>query len=384
MKTNIKVFLCASSLGLFLVYIGYTMFRTIPFYHYAAQGRDTRYGWRLLLHIPDDELGFASQPGAIGAESTRLGPDVPVQYDGFGFRVPLKSIPATLPFKRPLIITLGDSFTFGAYSLAQETFPSLVADRLEGTTLNAGFSSYGLAHMVILAERLIPRYKPDWVVVQFSPWLAERAERILVSSYGVIPSPYYFIDKNGNVQLHSPLFRWHNWYKTLNDEGYLSDDQQVLKMGFLHFFLSVGLKYYLYADYHLLKVRLGMNFGLIPRPTSDDTVVNREAYRQILKYTVDHSAKMVVVRLSRYSNDPEQWENLKKSFKDSPILFVDAESVLIDNLVAANKEEYLKQYAFWYGTPPEMVDAHPNPKAHRIIANTLATAMLRHLQMRER
>ena len=382
LKTNTKVFLYARAFGLFLVYTGYAMYRTIPFYDYAEQGRDTRHGWRRLLHIADDELGFASLPGAVGTEATRLGPDVPVRYSPRGFRIPVDSMPRTLPFKRPLIITLGDSFTFGAYSRAKETFPSLLADRLDGTTLNAGFSSYGLAHMEILAQRLIPRYKPDWVVVQFSPWLADRSQQILASSRGFIPSPYYYVDKDGNTELQKPLFRWFNWYKSLQDEGHLSADQKTLKIGFLSFFLKVGLPYFAYADYHLWKARLEMKTGITAAPTGDDTAVNREAYRNIMKTTVDHSAKMVVVRLSRYSNDHEQWENLKQSFKDSPILFLDAESVLMKK-VGDNQEEYFKQYAFWYGSPPEMVDAHPNPEAHRIIADTVATAILGSSQTNE-
>jgi hypothetical protein len=376
MKKKMTIFVCVSILGLFLVYLGYTIFRTMPFYQYAAKGKDRRHGWRRLLHVPDDELGFASQPGAVGTEAARLGPDVPVRYDAFGFRVPLESSPRTLSRKRPLILTLGDSFTFGAYCLAEETFPALLAEHLGGTTLNAGFSSYGLAHMEVLAQRLISRYQPDWVVVQFSPWLTERSMKVSGAAQGAIPAPYYFIGKDGTVQLHKPLFRWYNWYKNLSDAGYLSDDQQVIKLTFLHFFLNTGLKYYLYADYHRIRVQLGMKFGHIPPPMSDKTLLNQEVYRRIFNYAADHYAKMAVVQLSRYSKEQEQWGSLKKSFEDLPVLFVDAESALIDHLVSDNSEEYYKQYAFWYGNPPERVDTHPNPKAHQIIAHTIATAIL--------
>lgn len=377
MKTNTKVLFCAILLSLFAGYCGYAMFRTIPFYQYAAQGNDRHHGWRSLLHISHDELGFAPQPGAIGAESTKLGPDVPVRYDDFGFRVPLQSIPRTVPFKRPLILTLGDSFTFGAYCVAEAAFPELLADRLGGTTLNAGFSSSGLARMEILAERLIAQHKPDWVVVQFSPWLAERAMRFLASSQGVRPSPYYFVDESGNVQIQRPLFRWYNWYKILKDEGYLSDDPHAPKIGFVHFFVKVGFPYFLYADYQLIKVLLGMKSGIIPKPMTDMAALNKTAYENISRHASNHGARMVIVRLSRYSDDHEQWANLKQSFEGSPVLFVDAEGELIDNLVSNNREEYLKEYAFWYGNPPELVDSHPNPKAHRIIADTIARAMLR-------
>ncbi len=376
MKPNIKMLLLVSCLSIVVAYCGYAMFRTIPFYRYIAQGNDRHHGWRSLLHISDDELGFAPQPGAIGAESARHGPDVPVRYDSFGFRVPLHSIQRSIPFKRPLILTLGDSFTFGAYCLEEDTFAERLADRLGGTTLNAGFSSSGLARMEILAQRLIAKHKPDWVVVQFSPWLAERAMRFLGSSTGVLPSPYYFIDESKNVQIQRPLFRWYNWYKILRDEGYLSDDPHAPKIGFVHFFIKVGFPYFLYADYQLAKGLLGMKFGLIPKPMTDVTSLNTAAYKSIFSHASNQAARMVIVRLSRYGDDKEEWDNLKRSFEGSSLLFVDAEQELIDNLPSKNKDEYLKQYAFWYGDPPEMVDSHPNPKAHRIIADALAKVML--------
>ena len=46
----------------------------------------------------------------------------------------------------------------------------VVAQGLGGTVLNAGKCAYGLSQMLILARRLIPRYRPDYVLVQFSPW----------------------------------------------------------------------------------------------------------------------------------------------------------------------------------------------------------------------
>ena len=41
--------------------------------------------------------------------------------------------------------------------------------------INAGVPSWGLGHMVLLAREVVPRIKPDILVVQYSEWLVDRA-----------------------------------------------------------------------------------------------------------------------------------------------------------------------------------------------------------------
>jgi hypothetical protein len=77
------------------------------------------------------------------------------------------------------VLALGCSFTYGAATNAENTYPYLVGQRLAGTTRNAGVSSYGLSQMMILAKRLVPAYKPDYLLVQYSPWLVDRSKRRL-------------------------------------------------------------------------------------------------------------------------------------------------------------------------------------------------------------
>ena len=50
---------------------------------------------------------------------------------------------------------------------------------------------------------------------------------------------------------------------------------------------------------------------------------------------------------------------------------VDAHSALLERLPVVDKENYRKHYAHWRGSPPRIVDNHPNEKAHKIIAEEI-------------
>ena len=42
---------------------------------------------------------------------------------------------------------------------------------------------------------------------------------------------------------------------------------------------------------------------------------------------------------------------------------------------AATTDDYLKAYGHWFGSPPKLVDWHPNPRAHAIIAREIVAAI---------
>ncbi len=134
-----------------------------------------RRGWKVQIHRPDSQLGFSTIPGVTSAELFPIGTEVPTKIDGNGFRIPLDEAPPPSGDAGPLVMALGCSFTFGAACPAEETFPFLVAERLQGRSINAGVCSYGLAQMLLYARKIIPQYEPDLVLVQYSPWLVDRA-----------------------------------------------------------------------------------------------------------------------------------------------------------------------------------------------------------------
>ena len=132
-----------------------------------------------------------------------------MRFDKNGFRVPVGDTP-TESHGSPLVLTLGCSFTYGDAVYARDTYPYLVGQSLKGTTKNAGCCSCGLSQMLILAGKLIPSHKPDYLIVQYSPWLISRSLSPFSPTYGgKSPAPYFYGDE-GLVTTPSRFFNKHS------------------------------------------------------------------------------------------------------------------------------------------------------------------------------
>ena len=228
-----------------LMYLGYTVFRTSQFYNYVKS--DQR-GWSGKVHGVHKGLGYAPIPNSRGSEIMPLGPDIPMRYDKDGFRIPFEDKLNTKNI-HPVVLTLGGSFTYGAATHAENTFPYLVGNYLGGSTKNAGVSSYGLSQMVIMAKQLIPRHKPDYVLVQYSPWLVDRAVRpFSPSHYGKFPNPYFVEEDNeDNLVIKLPVFQ--TKILELPIDEYRKSQKGF--SDFLSFLGNVGLPLFLHDDFNM-------------------------------------------------------------------------------------------------------------------------------------
>ena len=165
-----------------------------------ASGR----GWSSRVFTADPELGFAPAAGSSGAEFLPFTIEIPVFFDADGFRVP-SPIREPSP-DRPSLLALGCSWTYGAASRAEDTYPEQAARRLGLTCRNAGVPSYGLSQMLLLARKYIPRLKPAIVVAQYSDWLVDRSRSWTADTeYGFVPTPFFVSGPEG-VGLRRPVF----------------------------------------------------------------------------------------------------------------------------------------------------------------------------------
>ena len=57
----------------------------------------------------------------------------------------------------------------------------------------------------------------------------------------------------------------------------------------------------------------------------------------------------------------------------SNAIIVDGHGALLKRLPIVNHENYKKNYAIWRGSPPKIVDTHPNERAHQIIAEEIVS-----------
>jgi len=354
--------LCSTVLSLVLVYLVSLFLRSWPYY------RDVKgfsRSWSEWVHRGDPELGFAHLSNQMGSEVFPIGPPLPFRLDSQGFKVPVDKGPT--PRKHPVILALGCSYTFGYGVPAEQTYPYQVARLLGGSEINTGSCGYGLSQMMILSQRLIPSLRPDFVIVQYSPWLVDRSLTGLAPSRSDACSvPYFYNNKNGSLRLQFPTFE-------------MCEDPHVKRfrnhergpMEFLAFFTKVGLPLFLRSDWKRSSFRAKQWLGILPKPAKDRDEVVCKVYREIFDLCRNNGAEMIILLLG------VSYDSLPTCLRQSGVTMVDGQAVLYNRLATKNEEGYLKEYGQWRGDPPVLVDRHPNGKAYEIIAEVLAETIRR-------
>ena len=345
------------------VYFGFTVYRTAGLYNYV---KSNQRGWTGHVHKVDAELGFAPVPNSQGAHVFPIGPDIPMRYDSHGFRVPMQST-SDRPDRRPVILALGCSFTYGDATYAEDTFPFITAEHLGGTALNAGVCSYGLSQMLVLARKIVPRTRPDYLLVQYSTWLVDRSISPFASSfYGKMPSPYFY--RADTLSIEPPAFRTVCF--DLPIDGFRN--RPIGINDFFSFLRLVGIPLFVHDDFEMILWRIKKIRGSVPRPAQDKSDVIRYVYAEFAKLAAESNAKLVIVVLGVDHNPVETPTGL---FPGNAIV-VNAHQSLIDSLQVVTETEYEREYAHWRGVPKRNVDYHPNERAHRIIAEAIVHKIL--------
>jgi hypothetical protein len=77
------------------------------------------------------------------------------------------------------ILAVGDSYTFGDQVGDHETWPAAMERRLAIPVLNGGVCGYGMDQTVLRAQELMPRFRPNVLIVSLIPtdiWRAQSSE----------------------------------------------------------------------------------------------------------------------------------------------------------------------------------------------------------------
>jgi hypothetical protein len=351
----------------FLLYTLRVGTKTYNMYRYF---KSNELGLQGVLEAADPVLGMAPVPGSRGSEIMPLGPPIPVRYDDRGFRVPDAQAHAPAAGDTPLVLFLGCSFTFGAYCPAEETYPHLLAQELGYRYINAGRCGYGLSQMLLLARRLIPEYKPDYVVVQYSWWLPHRATEPYGPTYfGRLPTPYFTESREGELTIHPPVFSAKSIEYGAIAAEYRGRPMSILD--FASFAIRAGIPLFVHDDFHLTLDKIKRATGLTPPPSANGQRVVDHVYREIARLCEENGTRLIIavihdsVRLRLRFDLPQVGD----------ALIVDTRAALLDPLREPSQKEYSQAYYQWRGTPPVLVDPHPNEQAHRIIARELAEAI---------
>lgn len=356
---GVVLFLC-------MLYLGSVVVRGLVFYRVVNLHEST--GLSLVSrhegqpYRVDAQLGFTLNPVADGVFLADGGVvRVAFHHDANGLRTDESEIDALRAGKRPRLLFLGDSYTYGMLVPARQTFPWEAARSLGGQALNAGVPGWGLAQMVLEAERSIPAYRPDYVIVQYSPWLPARSmETSAPGSQGLLMTPY-FTDAGDAVRVVPPAF------------GVLSDTMERMAhyqtttpdwRNKASFIFSLALPYFLRYDANMLLFKARLLFGLAPSPTQRVVYVIHDAYARIASLARENGAKMIILALG---TDAPLVIPVRLLPKD--VQLVNAQQAMLDALKEPTQANYAEHYFHWQ--QGRMVDKHPNGLADSIVADVL-------------
>ena len=342
-----------------IVYFGYVAYRTFSIYSHIKS--NLYGGWNGAIHRTDDELGYAPIPNSLGDQLLPRGAAIPVRYDQDGFRVP-KDYRQPSSGRRPVLLALGCSFTYGKSIPAEDAFAFKVGEELGATVRNAGVFGYGLAHMLIQAKKIAPEIKPDYLIVQYSPWLVERSvSPFAPTAFGKIPVPYFF--EQGTLMIQPPLFE----AKIIQLPIEKYRNKKTGFFDFLSFLTHVGIPLFVHDDVNIGHYAIRRMISRTPDPAEDHLAIVSHVYGEFSRIALANHSQLVIVALTR----PDKTDELPVDLFPKNAIVVNGYAALLRKLDTVNEETYRRTYNHWAGDPPVLVDVHPNTHAHQIIADEI-------------
>lgn len=317
----------------------------------------------------DPVLGYVLLENGSGAWLIYDGSPVPFYHDDEGRRVAKGVKRGFQGKKHPRVLFLGDSFTYGELVSAEDAFPARVAAELNGESINAGVPGYGLAQMVLLEKRLLAKYKPDYVVVQYSDWMAGRSmSGFATDREGQIMAPYIF-ESGDDLGIAPVPFNPPESFVPLLTKYKNAKPSLWNKIAFIG---RVGFPFYVKRDFGLSLLRIRQATGLSPRPSANPDKVIRFGYAEMDRIARENGAQLVILALGN-----AQPLNVPGQLFPRGVAGVNAWRAMVEQLAAPTSDEYMARYYLARGNPPRPVDAHPNEQAHAIIGGLVAERIRR-------
>lgn len=351
-------------LMLLLVWLASIIIRSGPAYAYLKEVHPGMGQHTGEIFTYDPIAGPVLKPNSTGAHLIQHGDPVPVQHNEQGLRIPLSPHDTHQERKRPKILFLGDSFTYGELVSAEDSFAFKTAADLDGYAINGAVPGFGLAQMLIQARKMIPTYRPDYVIVQYSPWLVLRAQsEFSQGTMNVISVPYFFDDSNGINITPAPFTPPINMI--LGMVKFKTSPQNIAdKMDFI---FTISIPFFMHRDIQVAKLRIGQIVGVSPRPSKRSDDIARYFYKEINELSKRNGAKTIILALG--SNEPLV---VPGELFPNDVAGVNGWLSLVERLNPQTSFEYARHYFHWRGTPLQPVDSHPNERAHEILSGVIA------------
>ncbi|MBM4079436.1 MAG: hypothetical protein FJ278_07030 [Planctomycetes bacterium] len=312
----------------------------------------------------DTVLGYAPRPNSSWVKVFQSPPDVLYAYDRDRCRVSGRSEEPSGPFT---FLFLGCSFTHGDACPFEETYPSLVSDHFGAKCRNRGFAAYGLSQMVLIAERVIPDTKPTHVFAQYSPWIVDRGMSHFAPTLSTKkPQPFFYSTPDGSVHLHPPP------YAACRVRPHVAAYQKTERgvVDKLSFLFNIALPLYINEDIRYSVYRARRALRTIPPPAKDHLSVLSSGYGAIARICKQNGARLIVPVIGAPGQVPRE-DDLEALRTTLGLELADCWSPLLQGLPDSERATFLSRYAHFRGSPPQMVDNHPNGAAHAIVAQSL-------------
>lgn len=350
----------------YLVYVGV---RTSEVYsHIKANKR----GFVGETHIGDPRLGYKPAPGSSGKGNMMVGDPFPMHFNQNGFRIPEDGVQPQREHESQdniSIMTLGDSYTFGLGINADETYSYRIGKENGARVHNAGVPGYGIAQIVTRARNLVPEHEPDYLVVQYSPWLIKRSTQYYAPSHvGKVPAPYYYENNDGNHEIADPVFIAPQ-EKLPYDEYRFTAESGA---DFASFYFRVGLPLFVRQDLLVARHSVASALGWTPEPANNPRAIIRHSYNELSKLVQEVDGQMLILVLGK-----DQGMDVPNRLFPQGVPVVNAQRVLVNALDQPTRSAYRRTWWVWRGQPPRLADIHPNVHAHAVIADLLGSAIHR-------
>lgn len=293
-----------------------------------------------------------------------------VTIDSSGFRIGLSGLDS--PAKTLLL--LGCSYTFGDGVSFEESFAGYLQNSSNYRVVNAGVNGYGLAHMQNSLPGLLASYKPDYIVVQYSPWLAIRAvNRYAPALSKTIAVPYFTIDKDMPV-LHAADF--YVGVMNFNFARYINTRPQSFGQH-LKLFIQIACDYWPFCIHdYINKLVYDFKFLLFINKQVNTTAGLRKMEEDIYRNMANQCKRAGVPMLVLAISDPSSQALLNfKTWQIPDVYVVNADSVL--NAHIELSKNYYQMFGLYdkAGNDSLLVDYHPNAFAHQLMGQAISSAI---------
>ena len=162
------------------------------FRNYVADQEQWAGRWRVMR--PDPNLGYVPRAGYSGDDQK-----FHQSYGADGFRLHNRDQPVNAT---PPILVVGDSYAMGAEVDDDSTWPAYLQAATGRRVLNGAVPGYGIDQVVLRGELLVPKVKPETLVVGV---IADDVDRARMRILWGLQKPYFEIEGGKLVLRNVPL-----------------------------------------------------------------------------------------------------------------------------------------------------------------------------------